>query len=145
MQIKPNHCNLKSKNAFISCARTGARPAKTAHAPLYNAHTDSVRNTAPVPVLTLLQKSRGCIQSFNMPVSSKQTEKIPFLPSSLGCQRAQTFLAPNPEQTVPFDVDDVKRTGAGWADWLSDGMSPLHGSSPSHGEDHAIPRNDFQR
>ncbi|KAK2918661.1 hypothetical protein Q8A73_003032 [Channa argus] len=28
--------------------RTGARPAKTAHAPLADAHTDSARNTSPM-------------------------------------------------------------------------------------------------
>lgn len=37
------------------------------------------------------------------------------LPSLVGCQCSQTFLAPNPEQTVPFYVNDVKRKGAGGA------------------------------
>lgn len=31
-----------------------------------------------------------------------QKHKIVFLPYLVGCQQWRTFLAPNPEQTVPF-------------------------------------------
>ena len=51
--------------------------------------------------------------SFGVPMSSTQRHKTVFLPCSVGCQRSRTFLAPNPEQTVPFDVDDVRRTEDG--------------------------------
>lgn len=60
--------------------------------------------------------------SSDIPMTSTQRHKMLFLPSSIGCQRWRTFLAPNPEQTVPFDVNDVRRTGAGRS--LSAEMSP---------------------
>lgn len=69
-----------------------------------------------MPVVTLSPDPRGCILSFGIPMSPTERYKMLFLPSSVGCQRSQTFLAPNPEQTVPFDVgdvSDVRRTEAG--------------------------------
>lgn len=120
-RVTPNRANWKDKKSSISCARTGARPVKTAHAPLAEAHTDSARNTPPMPVVNLLPDPRICMLSFDKPMSTTQSHKMLFLPSSVGCQRSRTFLAPNPEQTVPFDVDDVRRTGAGRS--LSDEMS----------------------
>lgn len=123
----PNRANLKDKKSSISCARTGARPAKTAHAPLAEAHTDSAGNTPPMSVVKLLSDPRKCMLSFGILMSSTQKHKMLFLPCSVGCQRSRTFLAPNPEQTVPFDVDDVRRTedGRSLSGEMSAGAPPL--------------------
>lgn len=64
--------NLKDKNPDILCAQTGARPAKTAHAPLAEAHIDSARNTPLVPVVQLLPDSRSCTLSSDVPLSCTQ-------------------------------------------------------------------------
>lgn len=109
--IWPKLSNIRHRKLIFSCARTGERPAKTAHAPLITAHTDSVRNTPPRPIASILPDSRDHMLSFDILMSSEKELKMRFLPSSVGCQRARIFLAPNPEQTVPFDVDDVRRRG----------------------------------
>lgn len=125
----------------ISCARTGVRPAKTAHAPLAEAHTDSARNTSPTLVLNILPDPRDCMLQFGIPALSTRTHETVFSPSSLGCQRSQTFLALNPEQTVPFDVNDVRRTGEAGRAFVSQNVTSDSTHPP--GSHHAILRNHF--
>lgn len=68
----PNRAELKNKTSYISCTRTGARPARAAHAPLSEALTDSAKNTATVTIINLSPVPYGCMFLFHKVLSSTQ-------------------------------------------------------------------------
>lgn len=92
----------KGQKTRIWCVNTGARPVRTAHAALAETHTDSARITPCFTSQDSYHETRFEFFRVKFPGRLHREIKSYLLPYLVGCQQWRTFLAPNPEQTVPF-------------------------------------------